>query len=461
MTSFSEKIYNSSPTWIQNQLVSLAGYLLYKKRYTGNVAKQLKKDLKIAATWNKQQIESFQNEKLHEMVKFCSENIPYYKTLFAEINLKSNDITSTKDLAKIPTLSKDILKASPDLFKAPKEKPYVIQNTSGSSGTPLSVWVNEYTYKLAMALVVEHEEKQEVYFGDKRATFAGRMIQPIGNLNAPFSRFNKYENQRIYSSYHLNENTFPEYEKDLNKFSPKEIIGYPSAIYELAYQFKQKKTKPKFKLKTVITNSETLLEWQRTLIEDVFDVKVKDYYGSAEYVMFSSQCFNQHYHLNPLIGITEIVDLNGNPIIEEEGDVIATTLTNFTMPLLRYKIGDRAKLSYAECSCGNNNSFFKSILGRIDDIVTTTDGRKIGRLDHIFKGIDGIKEAQIIQKTKTLCNVNVVVSMNKEKINTEKVKKALIDRTSNDMQVKINFVESIPKGKNGKFKSVISELNNE
>lgn len=446
---------------MQNQLVSLAGYFLYKKRYTGNIAEQVKKDLKKAASWNKQQIESFQAEKLNEMVKFCSENIPYYKKLFSEINLNPNDITSTKDLIKIPTLSKEILKASPDLFKATNQKPYVIQNTSGSSGTPLSVWVNEYTYKLAMALVVEHEEKQNVYFGDKRATFAGRMIQPIGNLKRPFSRFNKYENQKIYSSYHLNEGTFSEYEKDLNKFSPKEIIGYPSAIYELAYQFKRKKSKPKFKLQTIITNSETLLEWQRTLIEEIFEVKVKDYYGSAEYVMFSSQCFNQNYHLNPLIGITEIVDINGNPIIEKEGDVISTTLTNFTMPLLRYKIGDRAKLSNAKCSCGNHNNFINAILGRIDDIVITTDGRKIGRLDHIFKGINGVKEAQIIQTTKTLCNVNVVSSTSKENLDIKKLQQALIDRTSNDMQVKINFVETIPKGKNGKFKSVISELNDE
>lgn len=461
MASLSEIIYNKSPIWMQNNLVSIAGFFLYKKRYTGNIAKQIKRDLEIAATWNKNQINEFQAEKLHDIVKFCGKNIPYYKRAFSETELSINNITKVEDIVKIPVLHKEKLKSNPELFKLDGEKPFAIQNTSGSSGTPLSVWVNEYTYKLAMALVVEHEKEQNVSFGDRRATFAGRMIQPISKLTPPFSRFNKFENQKIYSSYHLNEKTFPEYQRDLNEFSPQEIIGYPSAIYELAYQFKIRNAKPKFTPQTIVTNSETLLEWQRNLIEEVFSTKIKDYYGSAEYVMFAGQCINDNYHLNPLIGITEVIDRDGNPIINKEGDVISTTLTNYTMPLLRYKVGDRAKLSKEECGCGKHSNFINSVLGRVDDAVITSDGRKIGRLDHIFKGINGVKEAQIVQKTKSLCQINIVNSKCREQINLDIIKKALISRTSTDMKVEISFVDTIPKGKNGKFKSVISEISDE
>lgn len=458
MSGLQDKLYYSSPAWLQNWLVSLMGYKLYNKRYTGTVAKQVIRDLEIAASWNRNQIEAYQSEKLHEMVKFCYLNIPYYQDVFSQHGIKPTDITSIHDITKLPILTKDILRNKPDSLKNKNIKPYMVQNTSGSTGTPLSIWVDEYTYKLAMALLVQHEEAQVVRFGDRRATFAGRMIQPISDLRPPFSRYNSAENQMLFSSYHINKTTFHHYEKELNDFSPVEIIGYPSAIYEIAFQYKTNKKKPNFKLKTIITNSETLLDWQRELIEDVFQVGIKDYYGTAEYVTFSGQCEFGNYHLNPIIGITEILDNNFNNISESEGIVTTTTLTNHAMPLLRYQIGDRAILSNNTCDCGKHSIFLKQVLGRIDDVVITESGQRIGRLDHIFKGNNGIKEAQIVQKSVKKCEIIIVKSDESQHIDIKSIQKNLRERTSNEMAVDVRFVKEIPKNRNGKFKSVINEI---
>lgn len=63
---------------------------------------------------------------------------------------------------------------------------YTIQYTSGSLGAPLALKFDEYTYKLAMALLVHHEQPPCVDFGSKSATFAGRMLKPADDIKYPF-----------------------------------------------------------------------------------------------------------------------------------------------------------------------------------------------------------------------------------------------------------------------------------
>lgn len=96
------------------------------------------------------------------------------------------------------------------------------------------------------------------------------------------------------------------------------------------------------------------------------------------------------------------------------------------------------------------------INGRIDDYIHTADGRRIGRIDHIFKGVTGVREAQVIQDQPDHCIVKVVVD---ESINTfdEGVLIGnLLYRTGNSMRVSVEKTSQIERGPNGKFKAVIS-----
>src|SRR5690554_3758327 len=222
MKTASERLYFSSPVWLQNIFVSLYGYNLYRKRYTG-IYSEILKLVRESRTWSQKQIEDYQSEKLFLMVKHCRHNIPYYQKLFAVHGFHENDFTTTSSIARLPLLNKQTLLSNISDFRQPGTVPFALQHTSGSTGTPLTLCVNEYTYKLAMALVVEHEEFHGVPFGSKRATFAGRLIQPSDNLNPPFARFNKAENQKIFSSYHLNKATFPWYRNELDNFGPTEL----------------------------------------------------------------------------------------------------------------------------------------------------------------------------------------------------------------------------------------------
>jgi len=128
-------------------------------------------------------------------------------------------------------------------------------------------------------------------------------------------------------------------------------------------------------------------------------------------------------------------------------------------PLLRYRIGD----TVSDPQIGRVHPFidqsFERVIGRQDDMIVTPDGRRIGRLDPVFKGLTGIKQAQIIQTDTATLEV-LLVSM--EAVDKDAVvsllTENLLSRTNRDMKIAIKFVDSIALTKSGKFKSVISRL---
>lgn len=450
--NIAERLYFRTPPLIQSFLISTYGYKLYQKRYTG-LYHELRKEIENAKALSELKIKKYQEERLHQMVTYCANQIPYYQKLFAELGLHPNDITKIHDLNKLPILNKQTLMEQAHNFRPKKAiKPFMVQHTSGSTGTPLALEVDERTYKLAMALLVDHEETHGVPFGAKRATFAGRMLKSADDMKPPFSRFNRAENQRLFSSYHLNENTFPHYQKELDQFQPLELIGYPSAIYDLATQYQNSNSKPGFQPKAIITNSETLLHWQREKIESVFGCQVYDYYGTAEYVIFAGQDSTGIYKLNPLIGIAEVETDAGSV---DTGKLIATTLENKQMPLLRYNLGDTATLADAALPKIGTPGL-KSINGRVDDYLETTDGRLIGRIDHIFKGVSGIQEAQVVQEKPGSATIRLVRE-NTTELNESTLVSNCKQRLGDDFCVTLEQVQEIPRGRNGKFRSVLRE----
>lgn len=407
--------------------------------------------VKDAKSWSPEKINEYQCQRLHEMVKYCYENIPYYRKVFDELCLTPDDINTQDDLTKIPILDKQTIRERPhDFLPVNGKHAYTIQHTSGSTGTPLALHTDEETYKLAMALLVDFEESYGVAFGAPRATFAGRMLKASDRMTPPFWRFNKAENQLLFSSYHLNKTTFPSYADALNRFQPEELIGYPSALCELATHYLEQDIVPAFQPNLIVSNSENLLEWQRKKIRQVFKCNVKDYYSTAEYVNFAGENRQGTYSSNPLIGITEFEVIEPN---DPSGNLIMTTLTNRAMPLIRYRIGDVATpVNSSETTKGA--PVLSGIDGRIDDYLETTDGRKIGRVSQIFKGLPGIREAQVIQEKTGSVIFRVVPDGTGSDFKDGLIKNAKL-RLGNDFSFRIQYVDEIPRGVNGKFRFVL------
>ena len=68
--------------------------------------------------------------------------------------------------------------------------------------------------------------------------------------------------------------------------------------------------------------------------------------------------------------VIEILDEQGDPLPDgEEGEIVVTSLSNFAMPLIRYKIGDRGCFLKEACSCDDPGKVLKLTTGRSNDWV--------------------------------------------------------------------------------------------
>jgi len=85
------------------------------------------------------------------------------------------------------------------------------------------------------------------------------------------------------------------------------------------------------------------------------------------------------------------------------------------------------------------------------------DGRRIGRLDPVFKADLHIREAQIIQETLERLRVKLVPALGYTEDDAKVIIQRLRDRVG-DMEIVLETVDQIPREANGKFRAVISQL---
>jgi phenylacetate-CoA ligase len=185
---------------------------------------------------------------------------------------------------------------------------------------------------------------------------------------------------------------------------------------------------------------------------------VRETYGNSEAVSAGAECAAGKLHLWPELGAVEVMDGDQPAADGTAGDLVFTAVSNPAMPLIRYRIGDRGRLSMATtCSCGRTLPILESIDGRKDDVLFTTDGRQIGRLDPVFKANLPIAEAQIIQETLSRVRVRYVPG---EGWN-DSAGKTIIERLRERMgpvEVVLEPVPEVPRGRGGKFQAVICRV---
>lgn len=454
-----EKIYNFSPIWLQNIACTLKGinekYLRFGKGFN-----EYYNFLQKSQWYSQLVIEEYQNIKLAELVKYSFDNIPYYNELFTKENLLPSDIKTLADINKIPILTKEIVRSrNKDLVNPNFTKSVIKSHTSGSTGKALDFLFSKDAIKYRWALWFRHKERFGISPNDAYATFTGLVAVPINQKKPPFWRENYAMKQTIFTMHHISREKVRPIVKRLNKDGFVYYSGYPSILYALATLIEDANLEITSPPKVIFTGAETLLENQRKRISEVFKCLVTDQYGFSEGAGNASRCEHDLFHEDFEYGILECH--NGiTDGIYATGEVIGTGFTNLAMPFLRYQIGDTATWIDKKCECGRNSKTLLKIEGRHEDFVLTPEGTKILRFDYIFKGLNNIREAQIIQMKKEEIIIRIVkrpdYSVKDEQILKEEVK----NKISQLLRVNFEYVGEIERESNGKYRAVKSFLNN-
>ena len=103
------------------------------------------------------------------------------------------------------------------------------------------------------------------------------------------------------------------------------------------------------------------------------------------------------------------------------------------------------------------------IQGRIEDFIICKDGTKVGRLDHIFKGANNVKVAQLVQKEVGTVTILIVPDNSFCLSDEKRILDGLTKRVGlNNLDVQVEQVgfDKLIKSKSGKFKYLINQIQN-
>lgn len=119
---------------------------------------------------------------------------------------------------------------------------------------------------------------------------------------------------------------------------------------------------------------EVLYQFQRREIEQGLGARVIETYGCNETGTVAYECPAGSLHVFAEHVEVEILRDDQPVPLGEIGDIALTCTTNRAMPLIRYRVGDRGRLSPDPCSCGRPHPVIAGIEGRTGDFLLTAAG---------------------------------------------------------------------------------------
>lgn len=421
--------------------------------------------LKRSQKWSKEKLKLYQTTKLHALINHAYRNVPYYTRLFDENGIKPEDIKELPDLHKIPFLTKKLVRENLDDLKARNypDESFEYVTTGGSTGIPLGFYYEKGKSRaIEWAFMKTQWDRVGYHFFDKCVYLKGTVIKTPELSNIwEYSFFHRW---LILSSYHLTEENILTYIDKIRNFKPKYIQAYPSSITIIAKYMKNKNIPPIEGLKAVLCGSENMYPGQRELIEETFGCRLYSWYGHAERVILGGECeCSENYHIFPEYGIFEVVDNEGHEITDsnKEGYLVGTSLTNFVMPLIRYRTDDLALVDQKSCSCIRNYPLIHDVKGRwVQEFIIAPQNRKISltAMNMHSDLFDNVEQYQFYQDQVGEITLNIIPGSKYSQNDQNRIYSELSNKLGNDVTLLIKTVEQISRTPSGKQMFLIQRL---
>jgi phenylacetate-CoA ligase len=197
------------------------------------------------------------------------------------------------------------------------------------------------------------------------------------------------------------------------------------------------------------------------LIAETLNCPVANGYGGRDSGFVSHECPRGGMHIMADATIVEIIDSKGQPVpAGEPGEIVVTDLYSREVPFLRYATGDVAAFSTRKCACGRPLPLLESIQGRTTDFVVAPDGTILHALSMIYviRELEGVEQFRIRQKAVDRFEIQLVRNQKFKPENEARIREGLRQRLRAPVDVKIEYVPTLPPEPSGKFRQVISDV---
>jgi phenylacetate-CoA ligase len=430
-------------------------------------ARELYLDLRQSQWLTREELGALQLAKLQRLLQHAYVHVPHYRRSMTAAGVRPEDIQSLDDLARVPLLEKhDVRKRLHfDLFADDHRKRDMHRvTTSGSTGEPFVTYADRHQLEMRFATTLRAMEWTGWRFGDRQArlwhqTLGMTRVQVIRErIDALFLR------RLFIPAFEMKASNLEEFVEKIRRHKPVLVDGYAESLSFLA-SYLREGGRAGFSPRAVMSSAQVLPDNTRALIERGLDTVVYDKYGAREFSGIAYQCgASPDHHVMDESYIVELL-VNGRPARPGEvGEVVITDLNNFSVPLIRYRIGDLATaVDDQPCACGRGLSRIGRVQGRTQAIVYCGNGTWLPGtfFHHFFKDHEyAIRSFQVHQQRKGAFTLRVVKNTQFSDaafhdILTE-LRRYVGDESETDIAVE--FVDEIPLLRTGKHSPVVSTV---
>ncbi|MFC2095660.1 phenylacetate--CoA ligase family protein [Candidatus Bipolaricaulota bacterium] len=391
-------------------------------------------------------------QQTRAILQHAASQVPYYQRLG----------TSEESLDSFPILSRETIRQR---YRELKSSASTTRNTTrissgGSTGEPVNVlmdhdarqWDVAASYYFRRILLGIH---QDTYFGKHKVALWDPVSKVSGRGTSLLLHLGRMVSRTTYlDPCVLSADVLSEYAQQINEIRPAFITAYSSSLYELAY-FASRKGLRMHRPLMIFTSGNTLFPAMRSCIEQTFGCRVHDRYGSRENGFVAGECSHGRLHILSFNNVVEVVDDSGKPApADQEGHVLATSLHNHAMPLIRYDTGDLASAGSGVCKCGSTLPFLNRITGRVVEHFPTSHGCLVtgGYFFHLFYGCSWIAEFQLLQEEldRVVVSYTHDPSGQRSDEDLERITEGIHRVMGHNCIVEWQEVDSIPRTRHGK-----------
>ena len=387
--------------------------------------------------------ERYINEKLQEIVQYAYDNAPAVRRKMDHSGVTPGDISTAKDLPKIPVTRKDdfseLQKLEPPFggfLAVPETKDIFI--SPGPIYEP-EIPDNQY-HAAAKALYAAGFRR-----GDKVVVTVSFHMVPAGRHFA--GAMEKLGITMIPTGVGNTELQI-QIIRDLKVTgyagTPSFLITLIKKAEELGYDFRKD-----FQIKHALLGAEMLPESLRRTFEQEYGIRAQQIYSTAELLLLGYECGEKSgWHIAEEVFI-EIVDYEtGVPLSSGEVGEIVVTPFNHIFPLIRYATGDLSSISTEPCPCGRTSPRLAGLLGRAGEAVKAR-GMFIhpGQVRQVMGEFGQSTNFQVkVRRRQQRDEIIMVLELKDEALDKEKITNDVAKTFQDICRLKLDKVEFVTKG---------------
>lgn len=411
----------------------------------------------------REEIERLQMKKLKALLQTASSHSPWHAEhiLGAGLNLSPDAELTMDDLRKLPIMTR----ADARLHGGRMVWPGVPggahkYNTGGSSGQPLIFHFGRWRQASDAAGRIRGRRWWGVDVGAREVYLWGAPVE-LSKTDKIKTLRDRLVNQLLLNAFEMSPARMDSYLDAMEAWKPKCLYGYASSLALLAAHADQQSRRLRLPdLRVVVTTGEPVYPHQREIIEHVFGARVANEYGARDVGFIAQETPAGQMLLMSESNILEILDANGNPVVEgDAGEAVVTGLTSFAQPFVRYRTGDVLRGSSEPCSQGRGLHVVAQVIGRTTDFVVRRDGVIMHALAviYVLRAVEGVAEFKLIQHTPDHMEVLVVPGPTWQEHSGQQISRGLRNRLG-DVQIELKLLDAIPPEASGKHRYVVSHV---